>query len=102
LNNHKQNILSNKTIRTKQSLTLNTDPSPLTANNFNVTIKLPALELINQPNRFWHNRELGTLGKGCPAVQVEGAPKSKPFLIKVIDDLTKSFSYSIIAASGRD
>ncbi len=61
----------------------NDDRSPGTTNNFNEAINLPKLKLNNQPKRFRHNREPKTVGKGCPAVQVEGAPQRTPIQLKV-------------------
>ncbi len=52
-------------------------------NNFNEAISLPKLKLLNQVTRSWHNRELETLGKGCPAVQVEGARQRTPIQLAV-------------------
>jgi hypothetical protein len=64
---------------------------------------LPKLKLLNQATRFRKNREVKTVGKGCPTVQVEGAPQRTPMLLKVNSCVfLKYFSYSIIPASGRD
>jgi chaperone required for assembly of F1-ATPase len=64
-------------------LVTNDDQSPSTINKFNGAIKLPKLKLNNQPKRFRHNREPKTVDKGCPAVQVEGAPQRTPIQLKV-------------------
>ena len=90
--NYKQEILNSGPIVIKPSLHSNsrlivhnsTNAPPTTGISFNQTINLPKLELLNQPTRFWHNRELETLGKGCPAIQVEGEPQRTPLQLKVI------------------
>jgi hypothetical protein len=91
LTNHEENIQADTQITTEQSsasnfqstIDTNTSQLSVTTNNINETIKLSKLKLLNQPTRFWHNRELGTLNNGCPAVQVEGAPQRTPFELKV-------------------
>ncbi|CAF4159083.1 unnamed protein product [Rotaria sordida] len=60
-----------------------------TTNNIQQTIKLPKLILLNQPKRFWHHRELATLGDGCPAIQVEGAPQRTPLLLELPEEIKK-------------
>jgi hypothetical protein len=63
-----------------------TNPQELpttTTHNCDETIKLPKLKLLNQPSRLRHNREPKTIGKGCPAVQVEGAPQRTSLLVAV-------------------
>jgi hypothetical protein len=76
---------------TKLSLRLNAQSTPFTnidrstdtTNNSNDSISLPKLELLNQPTRFRHNREVKTVGKGCPAVQVEGGRQRTPIQLRV-------------------
>ncbi|CAF4586489.1 unnamed protein product, partial [Rotaria sp. Silwood2] len=64
-----------------------TDSMRNTINNILQIIKLPKLILGNQPTRFWHNRELATLGKGCPAIQVEGSPQRTPILLELPQEI---------------
>ncbi len=61
----------------------NTDRQAITTNNSNETIKLSKLILLNQPKRFRHNGETKTVGNGCPAIQIEGAPQRTPLLLEV-------------------
>jgi len=92
LNNHQQDILSNGQMTTESvspsnsqlTIATNTHPPPITTNNFNETIKLSKLELLNQPARLRKHRNLEELrGKGCPTVRVEGAGQRASLQFKV-------------------
>ncbi len=92
LNNNKQDILSDNPIMVEQSLPLNSQSTtctntcqlPVTTNNFDGTIKLSKLELLNQPARLRRNRTLKDLRDNeCPAIQVEGAKQGTSLQFKV-------------------
>ncbi len=102
MNNHGQDIFNDPiviepplTLNSQSTTITNADAPPITTNNFSNTIKLPKLELLNQPTRFRHNREPKTLGNGCPAVQIEGAPQRSPLLFIVNSRFSKNMSFLI-------
>ncbi len=83
MNNHQQEIFPDEQMTIESLLPENPQLTTSTTNDSNETIKLPKMILLNQPKRFRHNREEKTVGKGCPAVQIEGAPQRTPLLLKV-------------------
>ncbi|CAF3378345.1 unnamed protein product [Rotaria socialis] len=96
LNNHNQDIISNSLIRTRisfpsrsQSTTLtSTSSSASTTSNIKEEIKLPEPNLLNQPTRFWHQRNLKELENGgCPAVQVEGTKQATSFQFELPEEI---------------
>ncbi len=91
MNNRQRKIVSDEQMTTVSLLlenpqliiSTNTDRQAITTNDSNETIQLPKLILLNQPKRFRHNRETKTIGRGCPAIQIEGAPQRTPLLLEV-------------------
>ncbi|CAF2898072.1 unnamed protein product [Rotaria sp. Silwood2] len=80
-NSHEQDILSNDLILTQSSL-------PNTKNNSKETISLSKLELVNQPTRFWHHRNLDELRDNrCPAVHVEGHGQRASLQVKLPENI---------------
>ncbi|CAF3355495.1 unnamed protein product [Rotaria socialis] len=89
-NLHKQDIFRNSPIHIKPSLPWSSTPTTFsnTTTNLTETIQLSKPVLVNQPTRFWHQRNLKELrDKRCPAVPVEGCGQRAGLLLKFGDDI---------------